>query len=165
MPRGNIDGTSICHTYIQCFQHTIGTPFISKRKCIITLVKLHIAVPILLYLTRFQKTRMRLCLQSCLNVSPPISNPISIHVFGRTKIHLTALRHRATTPTHQVVLITTITRAACGSGLHPRSCGNPLLRDDVVLPPSLAPSSYTWCDVMQPHSRVGRIITKTHSVA
>lgn len=96
---------------------------------------------------------------------PPISNPISIHVFGRTKIHLTALRHRATTPTHQVVLITTITRAACGSGLHPRSCGNPLLRDDVVLPPSLAPSSYTWCDVMQPHSRVGRIITKTHSVA
>lgn len=56
---------------------------------------------------------------------PPNSNPISIHVFGRTKIHLTVLRHRATTPTHQVALITTITRAACGSGLHPRSCGNP----------------------------------------
>ena len=41
----------------------------------------------------------------------------------------------------------------------------PFAKDDVVLPPSLAPSSYTWCDVMQPHSRVGRIITKTHSGA
>lgn len=67
---------------------------------------------------------------------PRSANPISIHVSGRTKIHLTVLRHRATTLMHQVVLITTIMRAACRSGFHPRSSGNPSRTDDVAPLPS-----------------------------
>lgn len=145
---------SICWAFISSLCKSDSIRF--YRKSIITLVKLHPVGYFIILLSRPKHEWGLFIVLSKRFPRAPIQFPFC------TKIHLTVLRHRfSTPPTHQVVLITAIMRPPVDRAAPWALWETP----QCMTWPPLTPSSYTWCDVMQPHSRVGRIIIKTHSGA